>query len=137
MTVVIDACALVALALDEPARSFVETRLREWISNGEAVAAPTLAHYEVSSGLTKAVVGGFSVADLPAAIASVDGLPISYHEIGPRKRVVEIAVSLGRRSAYDASYIALAEQLDADLWTLDGPLYRNAQSFGYRVRLFV
>ena len=52
---------------------------------------------------------------------------------GPR--MVEIALSLGRQSAYDAAYLALAEALEAELWTLDGPLYRNAVNRGFRVQL--
>lgn len=45
------------------------------------------------------------------------------------------ALRLQRSSAYDAAYIGLAEQLGADLWTLDGPLARNATGVGYPVRL--
>ena len=50
-------------------------------------------------------------------------------------RVVEIALLLQRQNAYDAAYLALAESLDAELWTLDSPLYRNAAGQGFRVRL--
>jgi len=49
--------------------------------------------------------------------------------------VIEIALSLRRQSAYDAAYLALAESLDAQLWTLDDPLYRNAIGQGFPVRL--
>lgn len=42
---------------------------------------------------------------------------------------------LQRESAYDASYIALAQELDAELWTLDGPLARNASEIDLPVRL--
>ncbi len=31
--------------------------------------------------------------------------------------------------------LALAESLNAELWTLDGLLYRNAISYGFSVRL--
>ncbi|MFN6517517.1 MAG: hypothetical protein RMY29_023960 [Nostoc sp. CreGUA01] len=40
-----------------------------------------------------------------------------------------------RQSAYDAAYLALAESLNAELWTLDGLLYRNAISYAFSVRL--
>ena len=51
------------------------------------------------------------------------------------QRVVEIAMHLRRRSAYDAAYIALAEALSADLWTFDAALARNAGPLGFGVRL--
>ena len=50
-------------------------------------------------------------------------------------RAVEIAVTLKRQNAYDASYLALAESLGAELWTFDGPLYRNATANGFPVKL--
>ena len=63
-------------------------------------------------------------------------MPIIYHPLtGEEARIVEIALSLSRRSAYDAAYLALAESLNAELWTLDGPLYRNAIGCGFKVRL--
>jgi len=40
-----------------------------------------------------------------------------------------------RKSACDAAYIVLAEELDAELWTLDGPLARNAGPRGLPVKL--
>jgi predicted nucleic acid-binding protein len=44
-------------------------------------------------------------------------------------------VDLERHDAYDTPYLALAERLDTELWTLDGPLARNAGGRGYRVKL--
>jgi predicted nucleic acid-binding protein len=38
-------------------------------------------------------------------------------------------------NAYDAAYIALAQELGAELWTLDGPLARNPGTVDLPVRL--
>ena len=39
-----------------------------------------------------------------------------------------------RHSAYDAAYLELAKRLGAEIWTVDGPLARNAGS-RYSVQL--
>jgi predicted nucleic acid-binding protein len=53
----------------------------------------------------------------------------------PSTRRLSIARRLKRENAYDASYIALAQELEAELWTLDGPLARNAAGTDLPVRL--
>lgn len=62
-------------------------------------------------------------------------MSITYHAFSEETEIVEIALSLNRQSAYDAAYIALARRLEAELWTLDTPLYRNAVGQGFRVQL--
>lgn len=49
--------------------------------------------------------------------------------------MIDVAAALGRRGAFDASYVELARSLDAELWTLDGPLARNAAGQKLPVRL--
>jgi len=58
----------------------------------------------------------------------IDALGVTFDLAPDNARAVEIAVELERHSAYDAAYLALAERLDAEVWTLDGPLFRNAGS---------
>lgn len=63
-------------------------------------------------------------------------VPITYHTLdADGYDVVAIALRLGRNSAYDAASILLAQQLDAQLWTLDGPLARNAAGLDLPVHL--
>jgi predicted nucleic acid-binding protein len=66
---------------------------------------------------------------------SVTTLPITLSPLADGPKVIELAVKLRRRSAYDAAYIALAVELGTQVWTLDGPLARNASATGLPVRL--
>lgn len=62
-------------------------------------------------------------------------MPMAYHPLTDGVETISLAISLERRSAFDAAYVALARELDAELWTLDGPLARNAASHGFPVSL--
>lgn len=136
MTVVLDANLLVVLALDDERAPLVEAKMREWAGAGETLHAPALMPYEAANALVRAaVVGGLSpdvVAEIWAMIAAV---PVILHPLAEGVAVIAIAQRLGRHSAYDAAYVALAQSLNAQLWTLDGPLARNARGIGLPVRL--
>ena|ERR1700689_1500201 len=58
-----------------------------------------------------------------------------HHALRDGPGVVQVALALKRRSAYDAAYLNLAGDLGAELWTLDGPLARNASAHGYPIHL--
>jgi predicted nucleic acid-binding protein len=62
-------------------------------------------------------------------------MPIAYHPLGDGAAVIDVAIELQRRSAFDAAYVALAREMDAELWTLEGPLARDAASRGLQVNL--
>ncbi len=136
MAVVVDASLVIPLAARDHRAETASRLLRSWIGAGEALHAPALALYEIASGLTRLVVAGrFLRAELGAAIAKIAALPIDFHPLTDIPDVAELALTLGRRSAYDAAYVFLAIQLEADLWTFDRPLVRNATEHGLPVKL--
>ena len=138
MAVVIDANFLVALITPHPLRENATRLFTDWLANDIERHAPELAQYEVASALTRLISGNlFPLEGLAQACSELSALPITYHPLTVEPRVIEIALSLQRNSAYDAAYLALAESLDAQLWTLDGPLYRNAVAQGFPVQLLV
>jgi predicted nucleic acid-binding protein len=91
----------------------------------------------VASGLTRLVAAGrLPPQGVIPAWRAINRVPIRHHVLqSSQAQVVEVAMRLRRQSAYDAAYIVLAQQLEGELWTLDGPLARNAAGIGFPVRL--
>jgi predicted nucleic acid-binding protein len=137
VAVVIDANLLVVMASGDARQLMASEQFEAWISAGEEIHAPGLLPYELASAFTR-LVAARSMSSREAGLAweALELLPIVQHPLSDDlPRVVDIALALKRQSAYDAAYIALAEDLGAVLWTLDGPLARNAQAAGVPVRL--
>jgi predicted nucleic acid-binding protein len=136
LSVVLDANALVVLSLDRRRAPAVEKLLRAWKAEEQELHAPVLLRYEVASALALAVSAGQlepnAVAD---AAERIEAVPIILHQPKDTEAVVAMAQRLERRSAYDAAYLVLAEELDTQLWTLDGRLARNANARGLPVQL--
>jgi predicted nucleic acid-binding protein len=121
--------------LREPHADAVSRLLDQWAGDGSVLHAPVLARYEIASALTKSRVrGDLTAQDVTETLSIIDALGVTHHPPASPEHIVEIAVDLRRQSACDAAYLALAEQLSAELWTLDGPLVRNAAG-RYRVQL--
>ena len=115
------------MVLREPHAEAVSELLDQWDAKGVGLHAPLLTQYEVASALTRRRVrDGLSAEDASEALAIIDALNITFDLSPNNDRAVEIAVELERHSAYDAAYLALGERLGAEVWTLDGPLSRNA-----------
>ena len=115
--VVIDASALVALLADGGATG-------EWVAESVAaavLAAPHLALFESANVLRRQLLHG-ALDQTQAALAHADLLALPL-QLWPYATLADRAWQLrGNLTAYDASYVALAELLDAPLITLDGKL---------------
>lgn len=95
-----------------------------------------LLRYEVASALALTVSAGQLEPDAVADAAErIETVPIILHQPKDTEAVVAMTQRRERRSAYDAAYLVLAEELDTQLWTLDGRLARNANARGLPVQL--
>lgn len=115
--IVVDASVLVDLlaADDAPLR----TAARERLTSGDAVFAPTYLDIEIISALRGlARRSAVLAADAPALIARFLRMPIRREPLAraTAERIWELRENM---TAYDAGYVALAEQLTASLLTCD------------------
>jgi predicted nucleic acid-binding protein len=121
MAVIVDASAVAAMMFGEPEGPTLAAHLED-----ETLLAPTLLDYELVAVALKKVrrqpeTTPFVLAALDAAIR----LPITRVAV-PGAEVFELARRSGL-SAYDASYLWLAESRDLELVTLDRGLARWRQ----------
>lgn len=122
--IVADASALVEYILQTPGGD----RVRD-IARRPAVElhAPALCDIEVSSALRRALLmGKLTPRRVQSALEDYLDFPITRH--GHRHLLARILVLRNNFSAYDATYLALAERLGASLLTADEALGRAVGS---------
>ena len=113
VTIVVDASAVAAMLLDEPSAQMVRDRIV-----GAALVAPTLLAFEIANVCVlrqRRRPTEHSLAASHYALFQrwdIALLPVEHAE------VVALAAATGL-TAYDASYLWLSRQLNADLVTLD------------------
>lgn len=130
---VIDAGIVLALVLPLPCSERAAVRVRALVEEREELFAPALLEYEVCSALRRAVAGKI-IEDAAAsrALGLIDAIRI--RPITPASslhmRALSWASRLGQTKAYDAQYLALAEEMKCGLLTADLRLAHAAQALG-------
>ncbi|NLE11687.1 MAG: type II toxin-antitoxin system VapC family toxin [Actinobacteria bacterium] len=130
---VLDAGVVLALALPLPFSEQAADRVHSLKQAREGLLAPALLEYEVCSALRRAVARGLLDAD--AARRALDLMEaIRIKPITPASslhvRALSWAARLGHSKAYDAHYLALAEEMGCGLITTDARLARAARALG-------
>jgi predicted nucleic acid-binding protein len=120
--IVVDASVVLELLLGTPAGRRAAERL---FDRDAALHAPHLLDVEVAQVLRRYTAAGEVAQERAAeAIEDLGDLPIARHEhVLLLPRVWQLRHNV---TAYDATYLALAEVLDATLLTRDGKLARAA-----------
>jgi predicted nucleic acid-binding protein len=117
---VVDASALAAVIFDEPEAEDIARRLR-----GAVLVAPPLLMFEIANvSLMKLRRNPDQRAGILQAFELRGGLTFTMAEVD-HADVLLLAEETGL-TAYDASYLWLARQLNAELVTLDRALARAA-----------
>ena len=130
MNIVVDANITVALFVNLPYSSQSEGLFRLWRKQDVQLHAPALWPAEVVSALRKMVaVGQMSSDDARLALANLERIPIQV--ILPDPGLLDLSLvwasRLNQAVAYDAQYVALAENLSAEFWTADQRLINSLE----------
>ncbi len=128
MSVCVDASVLISWLVPQQADPRVYELVDGWIEDGVELVGPALLFSEVISVLRLQAHKGTMDAE------DVDRIVWLFLRLGIRRidnftlyrRAFELATRFGHARAYDAHYLAAAEQDSCDLWTADGPLYESA-----------
>ena len=98
-----------------------------WEAAGKRFAAPTLLSYEVTSALYRYQYTNRLTAETTQQLVMA-ALSFPIHLIGDRelhRLALNFATHYALPAAYDAHYLALAQRLNAELWTLDRRLHNT------------
>lgn len=114
MTVVVDASVVVAALVDNTALG----RWAEEVIQGRNLVAPSLLPFEVANILRRLSAAGHFSADV-AALAHRDLLRMNIQLVDYEAVADRVWALRDNFTCYDASFVALAEILDAPVATLD------------------
>jgi len=133
MSAVVDANLVAALVLPLPCSNQATQKIVAWKRAGLELLAPVLLEYEIVAILRKAVVAQWLTTDLAVeAVGQI--LTLNIRCLAPtahlHERALRWADRLGLSIAYDAHYLALAEQEGIELWTADRRLAHGSLQAG-------
>jgi predicted nucleic acid-binding protein len=130
---VVDAGVVLALLLPLPFSDQAAAKVRSLTEACEELLTPALLEYEVCSAIRKMIAQ--QIIDEKAATQALDWImALRIRPITPayslHARALSWADRLGHTKAYDAQYLALAEEMRCPLLTADLRLVRAAQALG-------
>ncbi len=122
----VDASFIIRL-IETPPNQGIGTLWQRWQAENRPIVAPALLLYEVTNALYKYVRQGLLTSEeLDLALIDVDALNIALIENREMHRqAARLAQEFGLRAAYDAHYLALAQQMNAEFWTFDARLVKS------------
>ncbi|MBI4228784.1 MAG: type II toxin-antitoxin system VapC family toxin [Deltaproteobacteria bacterium] len=119
--VCIDASLALKWVLPEVYTDRAQELLRSWLVEGTSLIAPTLFIYEIASALRNKVYR--QIITMEEGFSALNQIRRGNIELKYQPTLVdkgwEIAAKLGLPTAYDAFYVALAEQEGCEFWTAD------------------
>lgn len=128
--VVIDAGVAILQAVADPLSERVDELWTHWIQEGFLICAPQLWLNEVTSALHKIYRQNLITEEqAQQALEALLGLNVELYEANADacRQAFSWATRLDHFQAYDGFYLALAESLQAPLWTTDRRLVNRVR----------
>lgn len=134
MNIVVDSGITGALLLHTPNSAVVEKQFRAWRKNGDQLFVPSLWLAEVTTILRKAASQDLIKEEDARFLLTV--LPnLHIQIISPNPALLDAAFVMAGRlgivDGYAVHYLALAEHLHAEFWTLNRALYEPLKQFHF------
>ena len=126
--IVVDASVVTKWILAEPHTDRAEALYNDTLQAREPIMAPSLLLFEITNVLRQRMVRtGLSLQRAQQLMTQFLGLPLTLASPnGLYQRALALADTHTLPAAYDAHYLALAENLHCDFWTDDQRLIRSA-----------
>lgn len=136
-TVCIDANLAIKL-VDQSKSRAVESLFQEWTRQNFVIVAPYLLRYEMTNIVRQLTRHGRMTQDIAGdAVAAMNLLPITlFANPEHHARALAFSIRFNLPAAYDAHYLALAEELDCEFWTANKRLARAVRDELDWVHLF-
>ena len=125
--VCIDANIAIKLVVEEEGSENARALWEEWGKSRAELIAPTLWSYEITAAIRRKIYRGLLTPEEgEEALEAALGLPVMLLKPSHRRALI-LAEELNRPTAYDAHYLALAEALECEFWTVDEHLYNSVK----------
>lgn len=132
-TIVVDASVMLDALLPGDHQAETSAQFSTWIDARINLAAPSLWLAECTSGVRAAVYRGLLSAEAGRDLLStLPDFPVQVYGLEMRHCHLALnwASRLGQVRAYNGFYLALAEEIGAELWTNDRRLFNGVRQLG-------
>ncbi|MBD2179647.1 type II toxin-antitoxin system VapC family toxin [Planktothrix sp. FACHB-1355] len=135
--VCVDASFIVRMLIYLTPDSPFDNLWNQWEESENIIVAPTLIYYEITNSFHRlAVAGQLLPEEADRLLQDALNLNITlYGDAELHRQALNLAAQMRLPASYDAHYLALAQQLKCEFWTVDKRLFNAVKSTFFWVHL--
>ena len=130
-SVIIDASPAFKWVVEEEYTAESRAMLIQWRSGQTRMLVPSWFLFEIVNGLYQRIRRSELTTDEAAQLidaVQITGVEILGYDPSIHTRALELAHQFRLNAAYDAHYLALAENMDCEMWTADERLWNSVRT---------